>query len=33
MAPAPAPAGASARGPLPDIGELLDEAFGTEADT
>jgi hypothetical protein len=30
-APAPAPAGASANSPLPDIGELLDEAFGAEA--
>jgi hypothetical protein len=28
---APAPAGASAHRPLPDIGELLDEAFGAEA--
>ena len=29
-APGPAPTGASAQRPLPDIGELLDEAFGAE---
>ena len=29
-APGPAPAGASVQRPLPDIGELLDEAFGAE---